>query len=471
MKVLFFVVLLRSRACTARWTLALVIAGGAAASVRAAEFTTDFAVDLTETYTDNVTASSSGGTAEWVHEVTPGVSVRGRGKHLDLALDYRLQDIRYAKGAGSDSQFHQLDATANINALTKQFNFGARVSLSQQTIDEQGTVSNTNITSTNNRTNVGTISLNPDLNLRLGDYAVLSGSVGYDRVAYQTGTNPGGANKSLSAGLSSGTRFNKIGWSLTMDASQDDASNSIQRSGQARLSYQVGAKTNVFGSFGWENNSFQSAEDPEGSIWNIGANWRAGDRTSVSASIGNRYFSRTYSANVTHSMRRSSLSLDYNQTLATTTALQLGQAVFDDTGTVLVGFGVPVEATDVFITRTLTGNYALSSRRSRLNFSFSQLGRESTVTQVDDSILTLNGSLSVTMPSSVSVSLNGIHRRSDFGLSNRQDEFFSVGVSASKRFANDVSLSTTYQRQWQSSTNSGSEFEENALTVSLGFTM
>lgn len=460
------------RPCVRRLSV-LVWALGAAAPawVSAAEFRTDFNVGLTETYTDNVSAASSDGTATWVRQVSPGVSVRGEGRHLSLEVDYRLQDISYAKGRGADAQFHQLNAAANLKALKDQFNLSARVTHSQQIINEQGTVTNSNITATTNRTNVGTLSLSPDLNLRLGDVAIVNGRVGYDQVSYQTGANPGGANKSLVLGVSSGSRFNKVGWSLTANGSRDGASNAIQRSMRGQLSYRVGPKTGVFGGAGWENNDFQSAVNPEGSIWDLGVNWNAGPRTSVSASIGNRYFSRTYSTNITHAMRRSSLSLSYNQSLATTSILQLGQPVFDDTGTVLLGFGVPVEATNVFITESLTGNYALSSRRSRVSLSVNRLQRESTATQVEDSILTLSGGVSVTFPSSIAVSVNGTHRIAEFGLTSRQDEFTSVGLSASRPLGRDVNLSASYQRQWQSSTSSASEFEENQLSFSVGFTM
>ncbi|MCB1735977.1 MAG: TIGR03016 family PEP-CTERM system-associated outer membrane protein [Gammaproteobacteria bacterium] len=437
-----------------------------------AEFDTKFSAGWSETYTDNVTASGAGGaSSEWVRQLTPGVSVKGVGRHLKLAVDYRLQDISYARGSSNDSQFHQLDATANVNALNERLKFDVHVTHSQQIIDEQGTVSNSNITATSNRTNVGTISLNPGFDFRIGNYAVVNMNAGYDRVTYQSGTNPGGANKSLAIGISSGTRFNTLGWSLTSNASKDGASDATQRNVNAQLNYRVGAKTSVFASTGYENNDFQSAEQTKGSIWNVGANWQVGPRTSLNASVGNRYFSRTYSLALNHTMRRSSFSMNYNQSLQTTNSLQLGQPIFDDTGTFLVGFGVPVEQTDVFITSTWNANYALSSRRARFGLGFSQVNRESSRTQVDDVITSLNGSLGMTFPSSVSASLNALYRTSEFGLSARQDDFLSVGVSVSRRLRSDVTLNASFQRQTQSSTDSTADFTENALTLSLGFTL
>ncbi|MCB1738676.1 MAG: TIGR03016 family PEP-CTERM system-associated outer membrane protein, partial [Gammaproteobacteria bacterium] len=436
-----------------------------------AEFDTRLSAGWSETYTDNVTAAAAGGaSSEWVRQLTPGVSIKGEGRHLSLAVDYRLQDISYSGGAANDAQFHQLDATANVRALNDQLKFGVHVTHSQQIIDEQGTVSNSNITATNNRTNVGTISLSPALDFRLGNYAVVQMSGGYDQVAYQTGVNPGGANKSLALGVSSGTRFNTLGWSLTTNASQDGASAATQRSMNAQLNYRVGAKTTVFAATGYENNDFQSADQTKGSIWSVGANWQVGPRTSLNASIGNRYFSRTYSLAMNHAMRRSSFSLNYNQSLQTTSSLQIGQPVFDDTGTFLVGFGVPVEQTDVFITSTLSANYSLSSRRAQFGLGFNQVNRESSRTKVDDVITTLTGSAGMTFPSSTSVSLNASYRSSEFGLSGRVDDFVSLGVSVSRRLRSDVTLNASFQQQAQVSTDIAAEFIENALTLSVGFT-
>ena len=56
-------------------------------------------LSVSETYTDNVDLDPEGAEShEFVTEVTPGVSLSGTGKRLNLNFDYQASLVNYARG-------------------------------------------------------------------------------------------------------------------------------------------------------------------------------------------------------------------------------------------------------------------------------------------------------------------------------------------------------------------------------------
>jgi uncharacterized protein (PEP-CTERM system associated) len=82
----------------------------------------------------------------------------------------------------------------------------------------------------------------------------------------------------------------------------------------------------VFGTVGEEWNEYTSVTETDGSFYSVGFGWAPTRRTSIEASVGERYFGRTYSLSGSHRTRMSTMEVGYFEDVSDISQEQLDQS-------------------------------------------------------------------------------------------------------------------------------------------------
>ena len=269
-------------------------------------------LNLSETYSDNIPLAPRGKEqSEFVTQINPGVSLTGDAPRLKLNLNYRMQNLFYAKDSSRNNIRHQLSANGTATLIEDTFFVDASSSIGQRLISGTGPVPLDNVSVTGNTTDVITYRVSPYLRHNFGSAASTEVRYSYDAVNYQIGGFNSTSN-TISASLKSGPSFDQIPWGLNY-RQQKIGSEGAGRPDvkfemlTGNVSYILSRKFSLIAQGGYEQNSYAfaaSGQRPSGSFWSAGANWAPTSRTSLQATYGKRFFGTTYSFNLNHSTRR-----------------------------------------------------------------------------------------------------------------------------------------------------------------------
>lgn len=215
---------------------------------------------LKETYTNNVSPLEDPGTADFITEVTPSLSLQADGSRLNANIGLSLQNF-FAKDSGRNVQFHDLAADTSAE-LIKDFAFlNLKASNSQRVISPSrgGLLNDFNKA---NRSDVSSLLVNPHLKKRFGGKAEGSASYSYEELSY--GKEVSGAKiEGVKAGLKSSPSFQRMTWSVDYSektTKRDTASDFSRTSAIAKASYQVYEKLGVLFEAGDERNDRASTQ-------------------------------------------------------------------------------------------------------------------------------------------------------------------------------------------------------------------
>lgn len=331
------------------WVAALLI--GVSLPAEPADWDITPRLTAAETYTDNVglAGDEADEEEEWITQLNPGLTLARRGGRAEVDLEYRMQNLYYARESNRNNTYHQLAAHGNAELMKEAFFVEADAGYSQQIIAPEERVSLRNIDVTQNRTDVGTARISPYAVKRFGDFATSTIRYTYDQVYVERGPVSDTQSHSYLAQIESGRRFNRLGWALSYrrrDEGRRARGDTVQtESVTARTSWQATAKLNLFLSGGYERDEFRQragADEPEGSFWNAGFSWAPTPRTNVTASRGERFFGTTWNLTASLRTRSTRWSARYNEDVRTVQQLLLDQEVFQLTDP----FGEPVIGRD-----------------------------------------------------------------------------------------------------------------------------
>ncbi|MDP2028629.1 MAG: TIGR03016 family PEP-CTERM system-associated outer membrane protein [Thiobacillus sp.] len=266
------------------------------------------------TYTDNANQSNVNPEDALILTVRPGFSLRSEGsRRIQASLNYGLTGVaRYGDDQSTDLN-HSLGALGNAELIEDFLFLDGTASISQELISLLGSTADAEINSSN-RATVGTYSLSPYIQKRLGTFAnaqaryTTSGAIFENDVASNSNAN------SFAAGLSSGTRFNNLSWGLNYSIRKADNSGAADTTferASATAGYALTRKFRVFGTVGQDWNDYLSTSGTIGSSYSVGFGWSPTRRTSVEASVGKRYFGNTYSLSASHRTRLSQWTVSY----------------------------------------------------------------------------------------------------------------------------------------------------------------
>ncbi|MGB1110754.1 MAG: TIGR03016 family PEP-CTERM system-associated outer membrane protein, partial [Gammaproteobacteria bacterium] len=346
-----------------------------------------------------------------------------------------------------------------------------RSSISQQRISDRGDLAFDNTTDTDNRTDVTTFSLVPRFNLPLGRFATVNATVSESQLQFSSDAVDSGRTQNVAVSVQNGSRFNKLNWDMSINQTRDYEAGSTLRDYQLGLAYRVRPKLRLTFSTGYEDSTLDTAADiPEDSgIWSVGAAWTIDRRQSLSASIGNRYNTQTYSLAYARQGRYGAIGVDYTETRTTSRAIQAEEfEVFDDNGEPIFSLLLPSITTEVFLQKTLSASFSWARARTSWSASASNETREFQLAGTTDEVFSLSGRLGYRFSDRISSSVSASWQEQSFGLDGRKDEILRLTLGTSFDLGRDMGVAFNLSHNERSSSDSTLNFDAN--TVSLGLT-
>ncbi len=311
------------------------MAVGFASSAHALDWDFVPSVGASATYTDNVSQSATNPEDALILSVTPGFSLRSKGsRRVQATLQYGLSGVTRFGGNDNNDLNHNLNAAGKAELVEDFLFIEGNARISQELISLLGSSSDAGINDSN-RATVGTYMVSPYIQKRFGTFAnaqvryTASGVMFGDQVAADSNSN------ALTAALTSGTRFNDLSWGLNYfirKAENRDSTTTTANTdttferASATAGYALTRKFRVFGTVGQDWNDYLSTTETDGSFYSVGFGWAPNRRTSVEASVGERYFGRTYSLSGSHRTRMSRWTVRYSEDVSDITQQFLEQS-------------------------------------------------------------------------------------------------------------------------------------------------
>jgi uncharacterized protein (PEP-CTERM system associated) len=452
-------------------------------------------VGASATYTDNSNQSATNPEDALILSVTPGFSLHSSGsRRVQASLQYGLRAVERFGDNESNDLNHNLNAAGKAELVEDFLFIDGNARISQELISLFGSPADAEINSSN-RATVGTYSISPYIQKRLGSFAntlvryTASGAIFENDVAAQSASN------SLTASLNSGPRFNDVSWGLNYSIRKTQNDNTVDttfESASASAGYALTRKFRVFGTVGEDRNDYPSSTGTDGSSYSLGFGWSPTRRTSVEASAGERYFGRTLSLLGNHRTRLSQWTVRYAEdvtdTSKTSTSFQGGQLNSCPAGTVLpldstwddvVAAGCDVDlffgssiTNGVFISKLLTGGVTWElGVRTNLSMTFSDLIREYQLfSQGEDRIRSITGAINYRLSpqTSATTSLSLIRNSLDnVATGAREDDILSLNLGLNHRFAEALNGALTFRHTQRDSNAANFDYDENRLTATV----
>lgn len=467
------------------------------------------------TYTDNVNHSENGQNA-LILSVSPGFNLISHGsRRLQSSVNYSLTAVARVEDNNSNDLYHNLSAVGKAELVEDFLFIDGTARITQGLIslfgsDADATYSNTN------RANVGVYTISPYIRKRFGTFA--NAEVRYRQGGAIFGENAAAnaVTNTFTASLDSGSRFNDLSWGVDYSLYHADnrgaVGNSTFERGSVTLGYALSRKFRVFGTYGDERNEFQGVNNVGGNFYSVGAGWSPSRRTNIEASVGERFFGRTYSFSGRHQTRASTWRIRYSEDIS-----DISRQFLRDSGRIfwvcdnrlyetedfvppaletncsgpftgaqvtqaLTTLGIPLSdliaagfvdiaiANGVYVINSLTGGVSWSKGRLGLGLSLFDTKRiYQDLTGVTDRRQGVTGTVSYRLNprtsanTSLSITENTITIPS---APSREDKIYSLTFGVNHTFGKDLSGGLYFRHQQRDSNTANFNYTENSLTAS-----
>lgn len=469
-----------------------------AATAQATEWKVAPRLVFSETYSDNVTLAPSGSEqSEWITQFNPGVSIEGKGADLRVKADYTLQNLVYANDSSRNNFFHQLNANANATLVDNTLFLDASGNIRQQATSLLGPLSNENL-NTGNVTDVSSYSISPYLVHRFGSTAM--GQLRFTHDA--TSPSDSSANR-VDLTLNSGASFRDLGWGITYSDEKvdyDSRPDVESRVLTGTASYPVLPKLRVVATAGYEKNNYiyPAGQEPKGSFWSAGLNWTPTTQTGVNASVGERFFGKTYAFGLNHRTAQTTWIANYSQDITSTrkdvlnpAIKEIEQGVYADFAAIgiapsdqLVALNtllralagnVPLLAlsNDVYKSKQLLGSVAIKRGKSQITLAATHSVRETIetiATAASERLVKqygLSANWAIQMSPRDTLNLGAGLTHNVFPDLSRTDDHRFITLGVTRKLEKKLTGSLDFRHALRNSSDSQSDYVENTLTGRL----
>lgn len=283
-------------------------------------------IQLRETFSDNIRLAPKGEEeSDLVSEVSPGITIVGRGARLQLQADYALKYRAYAKNSRANQFSHDLRSHGLLDVYNRNLFLEASANIAQTEVSTLGARSTSDVNISDSLREVRHYSIGPYWVSRLGTFANAQARYTIDRSESDGATRAlDSESQAISLGLSSGPRFNDLGWSVTyykqeIESSRGRFSKRELESATATASYRVTPTLAALGTVGRDDNKYDSLSGKTGgSFYSVGLRWTPSPRTLVEGEIGERYFGNTGRFRGEHRTRLTTWTLEYSEQIVAT---------------------------------------------------------------------------------------------------------------------------------------------------------
>ncbi len=279
-------------------------------------------LDTSLTWTDNASSSGMGGFggggtgnggADWILEVSPGISVSRDSGRLSGNLSASFRNLMYASNTDNNTSYLSLNGSGQFEAVEDMLFIDADASISRNNLSAFSTRSTGDSLDVNpdNQTRIFTVS--PRFQFRIGEDT--EGILRYQR-RWSNGANSQLsdqdkdkwsaeiANTQITGIFGLGLSYNRQtggGGGGSGQGSQE------QENARATLYAKVTPEFRLRGIFGHEKNDYGDAGTDSSAITGGGFDWNPSERTAIAATVEKRVFGNGYDVSVQHQLARTTV--------------------------------------------------------------------------------------------------------------------------------------------------------------------
>ena len=445
-------------------------------------------IQLSETYSDNVDpGSGEGNESDFVTKINPVLQAELNGNRIQAYLDYRMQNIFYAR-RNENTTYHQYLALASAEILSEHFFVDASSSQIQRNISSDGVRARENYIITDDRTNQLTASIRPSWYQSIGPNAEAlldyeHGIVKYnDNGVLTTDSSLDSSSvaiydsilDSASLAIYSLAGEQRLSWKINTQGQNivydDNAIDDVKlRNTGLLLGYRITPSVSSLAFTGYEDNDFGdrlTTTDPKGAIWALGFSWRPNARTELEALAGDRFFGNTYRVEWRQRARYFRSELSYNEAIngEVTSALEKVSLIdspygYSNSSLSLTG--------NVFLSKILRASASFEKSRTLITITPYYEKREFEISAEDETVSGITGNWRWAFAPRTTFTLT-MHRDKTDKSGGVVDQTFTWSdVQLERRLGKQTTASIKYSYTKSGSADSQDAYTENAITVQL----
>ena len=451
-----------------------------------AAWTGDWKLDESATaainYVDRSGSDASSGT---IVQLSPQVSLKGRGGKSEADLNYRLTASKGFGDTDPASLAHSLNARGRMELIDDLFFLGANAAARLVgDSSTSGAIDSINVDSSGRQSY--SLQLTPEFRHHLNRYADIVSRNTFNYVTYDgENVNSDDNSRSVSThvGVHSGRYFGPVDWRMDVRQTQTkyDLRDDKTTSYDLGAGYRINHRWRVRGEVGYEKNDIQTNRaDTDGGKWNLGFDWTPNPRTSVSAQAGKRYLGTVYSGSVRHNTRRTTLSLDFSRDVTNRRVTELLDSFFflrdPTTGDFLTDpvTGLPIQVNlpqaqqidEDYISEQVRGGVSVSGRRTSASLTASYTKRDYEVSGSNEDAYSITLAVNRQLGAHISASLRSTLSSTDSGAANSSDTR-DLQLTLSKQLSRRTSVNLDLLRRERDGSINTSDYTENRIGLSL----
>jgi uncharacterized protein (PEP-CTERM system associated) len=291
----------------------------------AAQWQVEPQLRVTQTLSDNVALAPAGlEQGDLVTEVTPHITIRGRGPRVEARLEYTLETFTYLRNRDYNRHDHLLVADGRAELVPRLLFVDARADRSRKAANALGQQEIDGSLASSNRTVTDTYSVSPFVRRSHGSAFNYEARYVRDHVGFDDQRLTDSDGDSLLASVRSGPAFSRLAWGvqyLDERVRYEDAQRTSRRAASVDLGLELAASVAVLAGAGHEDNEYPFVGSaPEGPFWSAGIKWEPSRLTRLELRGGRRFFGTTRLADLTHRSRYVLWSLRYSEDLSSSRA-------------------------------------------------------------------------------------------------------------------------------------------------------
>lgn len=462
------------------------------------DWTRHYGVTAREVFTDNVCLSEDNERSEWITTAAPSFSVKGTGGRVKLNVSGAVELNNLDEGSGcanndnSDNFNPTLKGSGTVELLSNLMFVDFNADVQQNSIDPFSASGDSNLTRNENRNTTYQYAVSPYLTHRLGSLAELYLRYTYDNQDNSENSLGKSDQQTFTGAVSSVSGKSPWNWSLQGNHQKitydDDSQFQHQQDELSSVTfntgYQFSRKWALFGSVGEEMNDYVSVNDDiDGRSWTAGFHWTPNPRTSVQASMGERFFGSTPSVSITHRLKHSRFQLSYDKSLTYTRSLRTetqffgiidedGEPILTPDGEILlIGLNSTTVTRSPIVDERLRFGYRWSKGRTVLSLDGSRSEQQREEDAYTANFMTYSAGVQrkltpyLTGHARVVMTETTVDRDSE--ALGHDSEVFRLYLTLVKRLGTKTSLSMSYTYSDRQSEFAADEYQENRVSVGI----
>lgn len=271
-----------------------------ASALAASDWKVVTGLNLTETYSDNVSLAATGGQSSFVTQISPRISLSRQGARGNANLAYSLNGLLYDHDFSRNTLTHDLNAGMALEPVRGVFKVKGSARVGQQYASQFGPTSANTYNTVSNRVETRSVSLTPSLHDEFLDRSVITdASLGLNYASSDSSVLSSSTSNALNLSLRNGPRPDRLTWGASYRRNSGESGGgptSEFEQESYNIGYVVLPKTRVF--FGGGRYSSQGVSLLQGKDSRYttgGVTWYPTTYFSLTGSIGQSGGSTSYS--------------------------------------------------------------------------------------------------------------------------------------------------------------------------------